>query len=380
MSHQARKILTININTLKHKTMKKTFFFAAAATMMMAACQKTEVVYDNPNPQEISLFAVNKVATKAPVDGATFLTDDNMDVVAYLAAGDGVTPNTFFTETRFAYHQLENTKNVWKGGRYWPISGATLNFLAVTNKGGNVDGHVENEFTTSQTAQSVKSTLKYNEQAAQTDLMFAAGQGVHEADGTYKPVDLVFHHALSWIDFTVKTTNTSGANGAVAASDPKIAINSITLNDVSVNGELNISNPNFAALSTATGEGVCNTTNLKVKTTNWTSATTVDVVVDKNGIVTAPATSLGLTGHPANFGGANGVLLVPGAQTSFTINYTITQTDGTANTFNYTHKLAGDWVMGKKYTYNVSITLTEIKVAPTVDNWDSSTESDVTLD
>lgn len=368
--------------------MKKVLCFAAAAMALFAGCQKTEIVYDNDGPQEIAFFAVNKVATKAPVEGTVFYTEDNMDVVAYLSEGDGVTPGTFFTETNFGYHQVENSVNVWKGGRYWPISDATLNFLAVTNKGGKVEGHVENTFTTNANEQKVVSVLTGNGDGSQTDLMFAAGQGTHSANGEYEPVSLVFHHALSWVVFNVKTTNTTGANGAVDSSkDPKITINSITLNNVGVNGTLTVTNHKYAALSTATGTDVCNTDNLGVTTSNWSSITRANVLVDKDDIKTTAATSLDLTGHPVNFGGKDGVLVVPGVQTSFTINYTITQTDNTASTFTYTHMLnvenntANQWEMGKKYTYNIAITLNEIKVAPSVVDWDSTTNvNDVPLD
>ena len=366
--------------------MKKVLCFAAAAMAIFASCQKTEIVYNNDDPQEIALFAVNKVATKAPVVGATFYTEDNMDVVAYLSDGDGVTPGTFFTETNFGYHQVENSVNVWKGGRYWPISDATLNFLAVTNKGGKVEGHVENTFTTSATEQKVVSKLAGNDDATQTDLMFAAGQGTHIASGEYTPVSLVFHHALSWIVFNVKTTNTTGTNGTVDSSkDPKITINSITLNNVGVNGTLTINNLNYNAKQNATGTSICNTDNLNVGTSNWSDISTTSIIVDKEDIKTTAATSLELTGHPANFGGEDGVLVIPGAQTSFTINYTITHTDGTASTFNYKHALntAGDsankWEMGKKYTYNIAITLNEIKIKPEVVDWDSASNVDVPL-
>ena len=365
--------------------MKKVLCFAAAAMAIFASCQKTEIVYNNEAPQEIALFAVNKVATKAPVVGATFNTEDNMDVVAYLSEGDGVTPGTFFTETNFGYHQVENNVNVWKGGRYWPISDATLNFLAVTKKGGKVENHVQNEFTTSATKQQVISTLTENDDASQTDLMFAAGQGTHTANGEYTPVSLVFHHALSWIVFNVKTTNTTGQNGTVDPSkDPKITINSITLNNVGVNGTLTIDNPNYNAKKDANGTSICNTENLNVGTSNWDNITTKNIIVDKEDIQTEATASLELTGHPANFGGEDGVLVIPSAQTSFTINYTITQTDNTASTFNYTHALntAGSdnkWEMGKKYTYNIAITLNEIKIAPEVVDWDSTSNVDVPL-
>ena len=46
--------------------MKRFFFLAVAATAMLAACNKTEVVYNN-DPQEIAFNAVNKTAVKAPV-------------------------------------------------------------------------------------------------------------------------------------------------------------------------------------------------------------------------------------------------------------------------------------------------------------------------
>jgi hypothetical protein len=80
--------------------MKKFLFFAASAIALFASCQKTEINYQN-GPQEIALFAVNKTATKAPVANNVFLNDDNMDVVAYLSAGDGVATggSIFFDET-----------------------------------------------------------------------------------------------------------------------------------------------------------------------------------------------------------------------------------------------------------------------------------------
>ena len=43
--------------------MKKFLVFAAAATTLFAACNKTEVVYDN-DPQEIAMFAVSNVAIR----------------------------------------------------------------------------------------------------------------------------------------------------------------------------------------------------------------------------------------------------------------------------------------------------------------------------
>ena len=74
--------------------MKKVLCFAAAAMAIFASCQKTEVVYSNDGPQEIALFAVNKTATKTPVDGGSFSSNDNMAVAAYIV--EGTTPANFF--------------------------------------------------------------------------------------------------------------------------------------------------------------------------------------------------------------------------------------------------------------------------------------------
>jgi hypothetical protein len=343
--------------------MKRFFFLAVAATAMLAACNKTEIV-PTGGPQEISFVAVNKVATKAPVDGATFLTGDNMDVVAYLAAGDGATAGTYFTETTFKNVSGTNT---WSGQRYWPLSDATINFLAVTNIGGGVGGHVENTFNSTNSAYQVVSALTGNEDASQTDLMFAAGQGTHTQGGAYTTVGMVFKHALSWINFKVRTDN------GVGDADPKIAINSITLNNVPVNGTLTVTNNNFA-----TTENTCTTVNLVA---NWNNTVTANMKLVETGIVTDSfADDLLLTGAYKEFGG-NGVLVIPSDQTSFTINYTITQPDGTPNTFNYTYKLAGNkWEMAKKYVYHITMTLTEILIEPSVAAWGDATETFPSLD
>ena len=333
--------------------MRKIFFMAVAATAMLAACNKTEIV-PTEDAQEISFVAVNKVATKAPVDGATFLTGDDMDVVAYLASGDGATPGNFFQETPFGYNETTCT---WTGQRYWPLSDATINFLAVTNIGGGVAGHVQNTFGKDNVwAAQVVSKLTGNDDATQTDLMFAAGQGTHAQGAAYPCVGMVFKHALSWINFRVKTTHTTGTG------QPTITVNSITLNNAAVNGTLTVNNANYAATTNA-----CVTDNL---TTDWSSVSYSNMKLIETGIVTDNATDeLLLTNEFAVFGG-NGILVVPSDQTSFTINYTITQPDGTPNKFNYTYNLAGNkWDIAKKYVYYITMTLSEIQIAPEVASW-----------
>lgn len=346
--------------------MKKFFLLAVAATAMLAACNKTEIV-PTSDPQEISFVAVNKVATKVPVTGAAFDKDDDMDVVAHLVNGYGVNEHKpFFKETKFDYN---STTESWTGGRYWPLSDAVISFLAVTNTGGKVAGHVQNTFDETIPAAKVVSVLTENNDDTQTDLMFAAGVGTHNQGDAYTKVGMVFKHALSWINFTVRTTHGN------TTSDPKITVNSITLNDPYVNGTLTVTNAYYADPTNNFTEKLA---------TDWGGLSTADMKVNESGITTTDATDeLLLTTAETAFGG-NGILVVPGKQTSFTINYTITQPEGTPSTFEYTHLLNtaetnNMWVLAKKYVYNITMSLNEIQITPSVTPWEEI-ESDPKFD
>ena len=329
--------------------MKKVLCFAAAAMAIFASCQKTEVVYNNDGPQEIGIFAVNKVATKAPVDGATFLDGDNMSVAAYLVSGDGVTQGNFFDKTVFT----KGSGNTWTGGRYWPISTATISFLAVTEKGGGVD-NAETVFTT---ANEAEVTLSGNAVYNQNDLMYAAAQVKREQGNEYPEVGMVFKHALSWIDFKVKTNLTSG--------QATVKVNSITLNNVVTDGVLTVTNSKYALEAAPELTAVWDITGISK----------VNRMVPKEDKSENPAEVMTLNTTPQRYG--NGILVVPGgSSTGFTINYTLKQKDDTEQTFNYTHTFtpAPTWQMAHKYTYQISINLSEIEVAPSVEAWDDIDE------
>lgn len=391
--------------------MKKVLCFAAAALTLFAACQKTTVVYDNSEPQEIAVFAVNKTATKAPVSGTAFPEDYNMNIAAYLAAG-GEQSGDYFNGTVFS---LKDDGTYFTGGRYWPISASTLNFLAVAQPvtesspyTGSVSvtfGESSKDFakkatvtlTNNQTSQPAEDQTsgKYN----QFDLMYAAGQAkstTNNGTGSYGEVGLVFAHALSWINFTV-------AKNDVAA---EITVNSIKLNGAYYGGILTLTNNNYstAEADQTKGTAVPNTANTTAawSLTNQTAVNNVfvpnggadsddtedsDTYVEQNNSATANATSVVLSTTTTAFG--NGLLVVPnnyasGTPPSFVINYTIDQdaneeTTNDINTFDFTYTFPTNtnWEMAKKYTYNITINLQEIKVRPSVTEWTTTDESDI---
>ena len=331
--------------------MKRFFFLAVAATAMLAACNKTEIV-PTGELQEISFMAVNKVATKVPVNGTAFKADDDMHVAAYIVAGSE-TDGNFFGPTYF-----KKNGTYWTGdpARYWPLTTSKINFLAVTGKGGGAS----NSTTTFTGPFASGATVILNDNSAfnQNDLMFAAGQGTHTQGEGYTAVPMVFKHALSWIKFFVCKKDESGYD---------ITVNSIKLNGASYQGTLTLSNGQF-------NEETLQETDKVVAT--WSDTTPKDGVPVPNiaGDGAAPAVTLqySATGTTeTEFG--NGLLVVPGYATSFTINYTLTQAGGVANTFDYTYTLPADgkWEMAKAYLYNISFDLSEIEINPEVKNWET---------
>ena len=324
--------------------MKRFLLFAAAATMFFAACQKTVVVYDNPDPQEISFLAVNKTATKAPVDGTNFPTGDKMQVAAYLASG-GTAAGNYFGKTEF-----DENGGVWTGGKYWPITASTINFLAVSEP--DSDSLAVTTFNATYAAQSASVELTGNA-TAQYDLMYAAGQGKC-SPGVYPKVDMQFRHALTWLFFTVKAN--------VAAT---VTVNSIAVKSTAVDGTLAIDNStNYAATTDVTSSAA-------TIGATWTPDAKADQTVV--GIPVDCTVAL----QEYNFGS---LLVLPTASEakSFTINYTITN-GSDETTYNYTHNFTSEWNMSSKYTYNITIGLNVIEIDPDVIAWTTETASNVSL-
>lgn len=332
--------------------MKKIFFMAVAATAMLAACNKTEVVY-NDAPQEIAMFAVNKVATKAPVADVTFLTTDDMRVSAYLAAAPGNESNVgeYFSNIKFTHHD----GGLWTGGQYWPLFQSTLNFLAVTEKGGNVDNTTVAFGSTSY----AEVTLADNDAYDQNDLMYAIGKGTTNGAGNYGPVNMIFRHSLAWVNFAFKSNIAD-----------VITVKSIALT-AKYNGVLALSFPEYNKVDAFTNNAL---------TANW-----LETYLEENKEQYVPnanhngkMTSVTLPASDSDdpyivYGG--GLMVVPGAFVGrqFVITYDIASVDKDGNMINkeftYTYPVTQNWEMGKKYTYNINITLDEIEIEPDVAEW-----------
>ena len=314
--------------------------------MAFAACNKTEVVYPE-GPQEISFTAVSKVATKAPVAGTTFSTDDNMRVSAYLskAVGNETNVGNYFSDILFEGDN-GTPDEYWVGGQYWPLFPSTVNFLAITEKGGGIN----NTTTTFGTpaASSATVTLANNNAFAQNDLMYAVGQGVTDGSGPYDAVSMKFNHALSWINFSFKSNIAN-----------KITVKSVKLT-AAYDGELAVDFSEYASQIALTSDAV---------TATWTPDAVEEQFAPNSGY-TAENGNVVLVAAATAYPYGGGLLVVPGTYTGrkFVISY---QVDG--KDFTYTYPVSQTWEQGKKYTYNVTMTLNEIKITPSITDWTTVT-------
>ena len=375
--------------------MKKVLILFSVAALALVSCAKvTDQYVGAPESREIAFQAVSLPQTKAAVHG-TAMPDQSIYVAAYQSATASGTVGNYFAETPFKKDYkagsllgVGDEDGVWGGdpARYYPLSAATINFLAVTGHTGALDINTTDAnvaFDATNYASSV--TVKYGtgqsySQGSQVDIMYATGQGVvtqtgnnmgFAGGGTTSPENIAmpFHHALALLNFQVKAA--SGTEGL-------ITINSITINNASYTGQLVITNANYAATD-ATAK--------TQPTITWTPDTKIASGVAVSGIsdhdLTASFYPTNADNSAANW--ANIMIipsdtegLTPAARgfDSFTVTYTVKAQPGfAAQQYTYTYWPSGtvgtakNVDEGKIYTYQLTFNLHEIRVEPSVTDW-----------
>lgn len=330
--------------------MKKNLFFISVAALALGACTNDNVVEENNSvnqPKEIAFQAITTPSTRAAVDGTAFPTTSAIEVAAY----DATAGANYFAPATFS----NVTSTTWTGAKYWPFTPATINFLAYAELEGSASWNGTNP------ASAVTLTMTDNS-SAQKDLMYACGTGTVTQTGNVlgypTSVPMQFKHAQAWVKFTVKAGDDASASA--------ITVNSITLNSVSCQGTYTVTHTNWN--QTKAARDVDPTLNGSVSGT-WgaysTSAGNVPVVKDA-GYSTFSTSE-------QNFGS---LMVVPDqGMASFTINYSLG-----GNTYNYEYTPASpDLAQATKYIYNITLTVHEIVVEPTVANWSAGGSTDIDI-
>ena len=358
--------------------MKKSLFFLAAAAVALASCSNDEVVSQNTTtnqPKEIAFAPLNLPSTRTTiVNGTVFPSDYNFYIAAYSAAP---TPaGDYFGKTEYTN---EATTTIWSGvsgqKRYWPLGDATLNFLAITKAGARTT-----TFNATHPANSVVVDFTDNSAiATQHDLMWSyaqatvaqVGNGISFNNGGsagVSPVNMTFQHAESQINFKVKAGNQ-------VTEDAGLTLTSITLNDGNYAGTYTLTFSDYASTSApATPTGV------------WSGVTDPTT---SNPDVVAPQTTANMaitqTSGASVIG--DGILVVPNPNKtadnlnesfkSFTVAYKM---NGNDYTYTYTPDDAQRrLVPDTKYGFDITMTLQEIKVDASVEEWTPTSDTAVSM-
>ncbi len=379
--------------------MKKSFLLAAFAGILLAGCtsdEQTEVATSRTdNPIVFNSPIVNAqtraVAGEQPVNGK-YSTSENFRVYAVQHIGDfqgwaadGTQLYLNNLEVSYSASIEGTTKGGWKPSYpvYWPkTENAKLTFAAYSPSEASEFSPTYNEYGLSLTGFTPKSNVaeqydlmyssrSYNRTASTNELISGTGHTTSSYDG----VDILFHHALSSINFKAKT--------AANYSNTEIKIQKITINNAYTEANFNENITNEVTNESAP---------------YWSNFQTPTNYVVYNGETSLSTTATDLLGSPA--------LLIPqkmdGTDASspqeikVTVKYTIKVGEGTAvdqtgvvsfvdgNHGDYftdgTNKIKA-WEMGKRYTYTISIGLNNIiYFSPEVDSWDNiNAEGDISI-
>lgn len=359
---------TYGVNNFKKQcNMKKLFYFAAAA-VALAACAKNEVIPVNSGEnQEITFNVAPK--TKADPQPGEFSTDNVFASWAYYLPKDK-TWNADWKEaveyigTEHVGSTISFKNNVWKDqttSYYWPKEGS-LTFFAYSlnsNKLAEIVGecffYCEKEEASTEVPndQYGISGILNLDAHPNTDFLvadIAYDKTANEDKYNFTGVPTLFRHRLSRVQFAVKK-NADYAN-------TKITLNSITFNHLSCGMTytqfLKDSEGDFS-------ESIIPATNYKSQ--EYTS--TAFEVASRDFVTIPVANEVCYIYIPQNFKDVN---------TTATINvtYTVTYKTGISETYTRTinvKDIFDSWEMGKKYTFNLIFSLTEITWAPAVEEW-----------
>lgn len=343
--------------------MKKLFFIAAIASVAFASCVKNDPAPSVTEQHEIT-FAAPVVGPQTKVYGEIgvgYNTGESFDVWCVYNTADitewGGTP--YFNDIKATH---DNISGGWtlSPNYYWPATGK-LSFVALSPS-------ITNSTTYDKTdGFKITSWMQGNKEDLIVDLMYSLpalnkAKADYDADGEelsgdvniYKGVDITFKHALSYITFNVKTA-------ADYTATTKFRLKKITLSGVCTAGAFN-QNASDPWTEDTTGE----------KGTYIAYTNDSGLPFDYSAAVAAPSEA------------GKEIILLPQALTTdqqkVTVDYQISTDNGTTwidqtQTADITNATVAAWEMGKKYTYTITIGMTQIIFDPAVTDWTEGTGS-----
>ena len=329
----------------------KKIIISMMAVAALAACSKSEVAFEQPDA--IGFQVVTGKMTKAAVADNVYPEDLNMYVFA-MTETDGRVANTtadYLKNAEFAKVLVTNGQNLWGGWLnnaaypyYWP--NVKKLYFAGVSKSGNVNNvavptYNDGTITINGYQPGVGTT-----DLGDNDLMWFPTTDESYGKGTVS-VPVVMKHACSWI--TVKMAGDEWTAGRYTITDIHIEglttkgnVDLNTAADWTLSTDAADKNKTFTVYSNATGKALS------------TAATEVGFENIANNTVVLPEQ-------------------VPGTL-SITYHFESQAKEKIEETVTGSLKFNGEaaWVAGTHYIYTVTITASQILIAPTVESWTPS--------
>lgn len=369
--------------------MKKTMILAGAVLLALVACNKSQTVVTEV-PQGIGIKAISTPATKAianpELNGATFPTDNKlfrMYVSATSKDANGtVTKGDYMDGQHFSYIvSTYKPSDLGTPGTetpiYWPLGGSTLDFLALAWYNGTNATETGNivldplGFTWGSTNRADEVTVSgVNLTDNKLDLMYAAANNqkgtATGASDDHKVAEttLAFKHAGAVVE--VK---------ACANVASKIKIQNIYFATLKEEASTFATNTYYTLDKAGTFkvDNQYNTlqaswSSVEQPTFTFTAGTPVEYALDATPttLAAAPAAQVG-----------DDMIIIPQPKTDFVIKY---QIDGNSTNYYITANVQrGNWLMGHKYIYNITMNIYQIEVGANVVAYVSETEENISI-
>ena len=325
--------------------MKKIFVFAAMATVVFASCQKSETAPATAEQAEVGIIAFNDVVTKAQGGYTAWTTGQTAFQAIVDPESETETVDDYLPLYASAYNSKDEDFFVGKEFKrasdefwhadpkiYYPLGGDTYKFVAYT------DGDLK---LSAAWDGAKKCTIEVTNDAMQKEVLYAFSS---TATSAASPVaTMKFNHSQAWINVTYALSSTSD-------TECNFKVTSLEWKNVYDAGE-------FIIEGGTTPEGKWNFFTQVAK-----DVTMSDKVCGVETPAKVSAAALTTTAISTN-------MLFPAQKhTGFVLNYTVGEDD---QPYSYEYKIDEDaWAAGKKYIYNISVTISEVTIQPTIDVWE----------
>lgn len=335
----------------------KKYFFILAAAAALAACAKNEVtpVLSNENT-EIAYNVAPKTKALDRTKQDEFAQGNVFASWAFYLPKDQTWAANKATSQPYIVNSTISHKNgIWKDqtkSYYWPKDGGSLTFLAYSLNKGDLTLNGEHSAFTCDNAGGVQGHIELMDNK-NTDFLvaeIAADKTANENQYVFNGVPTLFKHKLSRVACTVKK--------AAEYADKTFELKEINFLKVATYGSYGQIPEKFQAGTVKNDQVYTNA--VQEITTTAAAVAAEDVVIYM----------------PQIFEDATAKI-----QVKYRVTTTVeagSVVEDCVKEISIKDKFA-KWEMGKKYTFNLTFALDEIKWDPAVEKWEDATAADITI-